>query len=524
MSRRQQQAISSTAAGLRVLVSGGGIAGPTVAHFLARAGANVLVVEKAPGLQRNGQNVDINGSARRVVAKMGLTDQVIAHNTTEKGTCFVDDGGRAFAEFPIGKGSFTSQMEILRSDLAKILYEHTKKNPNVEFKFDTKIDKVLENNDHGVKVLLSDGSTHAADVLIAADGTGSQVRKMCFDPATIKRRDTGVFVAYWTVPRETNDSDWWAIHQTSNSKTISLRPDPYHSIRVMVTCLPRTEAHRTQWRTASRANRSDQERFLVREIPAGAWQGQRLHDTMLQAPDFYIQAMQQIQMDSWSSGRVVCLGDAAYAPTPLTGMGTPLALMGGYLLAGELSKTWREHPQKAFATYEALYRSFVEETQQYPSIAPKLAHARGPMMRWLTQTAIWSAAKVTARQVATAGEGQKVDEGDKATPTFLVTLADIGTNTVSLFSPIAQTTVAVTSTALFNRPKFSRNLPQIGLAPLLYTAPAPPLTAPSVHAVQIHDINDHVAKLHMAQKLVPEPDFKVRAGRGQDVRDPTVPK
>jgi len=127
---------------LTILISGAGIAGSTLAFLLAKTGARITVVEKAKSLLPHGQNVDIQGSALLAVAKMGLMDQVLAANTSEKGSQFVDAKGNPVALFPMREDSavsLTSQFEILRGDLAKILYEAAEVHPNVNYLFDTTI-------------------------------------------------------------------------------------------------------------------------------------------------------------------------------------------------------------------------------------------------------------------------------------------------------------------------------------------------------------------------------------------------
>ncbi|KAL8946597.1 MAG: hypothetical protein Q9222_007025, partial [Ikaeria aurantiellina] len=173
---------------MRVLTSGAGIAGSTLAWFLAKSGARVTIVEKAPSLLPHGQNVDITGSALKVIKKMGLMDEVRRLNTTEKGTQFIDSKGRPFAPLPVREGSeasFTSEFEILRGDLAAMLYKASKDLPNVNYKFNTTIKTVTSNPNSTVTVELSNGETQDYDLLVAADGQWSKTRRQCFPPDAV---------------------------------------------------------------------------------------------------------------------------------------------------------------------------------------------------------------------------------------------------------------------------------------------------------------------------------------------------
>jgi 2-polyprenyl-6-methoxyphenol hydroxylase-like FAD-dependent oxidoreductase len=402
---------------MRVLISGAGIAGPTLAWFLSKAGARVIIVEKSKSLLPYGQNVDIQGSAVTVIKKMGLVDEVRRLNTREMGTRFIDSKGRPFAPFPVKQGSsmsFTSEFEILRGDLAMVLYEATKDLPNVDYLFGTTIKEVVSNDNDVVKVELSNGETQEFDLLVAADGQWSKVRKQCFLPDSVDVVDKGMYVAYWTTPRLTKDDDWWNVYQASGSRLIALRPDPHGTIRAMFTRMPCNDTQIEMWREASKSGRQAHEELLKKEFVDAGWEAQRLLDTMDQAPDFYFHAIQQIKMTKWSSSRIVCLGDAAYAPTPLTGMGTSLAIVGAYVLAGEMSKLETgEAPFKALEAYESKFRPFVEEVQKIPFFVPAIAHPESPWKRWLFQVAISAVSKVAGVVRETPWLARRLDSSNE---------------------------------------------------------------------------------------------------------------
>ncbi|KAI4255155.1 MAG: hypothetical protein L6R42_006889 [Xanthoria sp. 1 TBL-2021] len=143
----------------------------------------------------------------------------------------------------------------------------------------------------------------------------------------------------------------------------------------MFTRIPCSEAQRKEWIEAGRGGETVQQALLKKEFADAGWQAERLLDSMDQSPDFYFHVIQQIKMSKWSTGRVVCLGDAAFAPSPLTGMGTSLAVMAAYVLAGELSKiSYNDSPTNALEAYERTFRPFVEKTQEIPSWVPDIAH------------------------------------------------------------------------------------------------------------------------------------------------------
>jgi 2-polyprenyl-6-methoxyphenol hydroxylase-like FAD-dependent oxidoreductase len=220
---------------MHVLISGAGIAGPTLAWFLAKTGARITILEKNKIILPHGQNVDLQGSAVTAVRRMGLLDKVKQRNTKETGTQFIGPNGKPFAPFPVTEGSsasMTSEYEILRGDLASIFYEATKDHPNVDYVFDTTVKDVISNNDDSVKVELSNGEVLEFDLLVAADGQWSKVRKQCFSEESVKAVNLGMYAVYFTVPRVRSDNDLWNIYVALRSRVVAIRPDPYGRKRI----------------------------------------------------------------------------------------------------------------------------------------------------------------------------------------------------------------------------------------------------------------------------------------------------
>ncbi|OMP83689.1 hypothetical protein BK809_0005070 [Diplodia seriata] len=407
---------------MRVLISGAGVAGPALAWWLAKAGARITIVEKSHALLPIGQNIDVNGSALTVIKKMGLLEELRRLNTTEKGTTFIGPNGRPFAPFPVKEGSAaspTSEFEILRGDLAAVLHRATKNHPNVDYLLGTTIKRILSNDEKTVKVELSSGEVQEYALLVAADGQWSRVRKQCFPPESVKVIDKGMYAIYWTLPRVSSDTDWWKIYHALRSRVLSIRPDPHGTMRTCLTCMPCNDAQKKAWEEASRSDRKTQHELMRKEFADAGWQAQRFLDSMDPASDFYFQAVQQIKLAKWSSSRVICLGDAAYAPSPLTGAGASLAITGAYVLAGELSKlNAGEHPSKALDAYERAFRPFVEETQKLPSFLPAIAHPETAWKRWLLQSFIVALSRVAAIPWIVNRFGHKTDDEDFPLPQY----------------------------------------------------------------------------------------------------------
>ncbi|KAI4651810.1 hypothetical protein J4E93_002006 [Alternaria ventricosa] len=368
-----------------ILIVGSGIAGPALAHWLSlNPKHTITILEKAASLQPHGQNVDIQGSAVSCIKKMGLMPQVEHYNTKELGTRFIDSQGTPFAPFPIkegGSASPTSEYEILRGDLAKLLHQATTSQSNATYLFNTTITQILQNDSSCVKVLLSDGTTRTYDLLIAADGQWSKTRSLVFPAQDVSIDHKGMYAAYFTIPRLPSDAPWWDIFVAKGSRTVATRPDPHGTTRAMFTFMPSTPAQTLAWEKHGRAGRKAQEELVEQEFADAGWVSGRLLDAMATAPDFYFHAINQVKMKRWSCNRVISLGDAAFCPSPCTGMGTSLAVLGAYVLAGELScvddpasSTPFEGLTAALARYEERFRPFVVKSQVMSRFVPGFMH------------------------------------------------------------------------------------------------------------------------------------------------------
>lgn len=135
-----------------MLICGAGIAGPTLACFLEKTDIQITIIEKSNAILPHGQSVNIRFHAKALVKKMGILDQVKQYHTTEKGSQLIDPKGKPFTRSPAQtKTSFSAGSEILRGDLAAILYSATKSYPNVTHMFEITIQQVISNDDSSVK-------------------------------------------------------------------------------------------------------------------------------------------------------------------------------------------------------------------------------------------------------------------------------------------------------------------------------------------------------------------------------------
>ncbi|AYF78908.1 FAD-dependent oxidoreductase [Nocardia yunnanensis] len=338
------------------MVAGASIAGPALAHWLRRRGAEVTVVERAPELRPGGQAVDARGVAREVIRRMGLDAAVRAARTRTEGAYTVDANGQVLETFRAeddGGDGYISEIEILRGDLSRVLYDDTR--DGVDYRFGDRIAELAQDPD-GVDVAFASGDRRRFELVIGADGVHSSLRELVFGPRERFVRPLGHALAFYTVPNEFG-IDGWLLDFQEPGRSAGLRPlpDAGQAMALFAFAAPGLDIdHRDL----------EAQRNLLRERMSGmGWHTQRILAHLDAAPDFYLDQVAQVHMDRWSSGRVGLLGDAAFSSSPYSGQGTGLALVGAYLLAGELAAAdWR--PEPAFARYEALMRPFVAANQE----------------------------------------------------------------------------------------------------------------------------------------------------------------
>ncbi|KAL1310784.1 hypothetical protein AAFC00_001029 [Neodothiora populina] len=357
----------------KVLISGAGIAGPTLAFWLNRAGIETTIVERAPSVPTAGQQIDIRGPAREVIKRMGLEDVIRSKTTDERGLAFIDSTGKTRAAYGVdasGGDSFSSDIEILRGDLASIFYEATK--DTTEYKFGDTIAELHQSND-GVEVHFASGASQRFDLVIAADGMRSTTRKITFD-SDDSLKHLGMYTCYFTIPANDTDGEWAKWYNAPGRRCILARPDGHGSLRTYLSVMSGAAAHYHELDTNG-------QKRLMREIFSDAgWESERILDSMDAATDFYMQDIAQVKMPSWSRDRVALLGDAAYCPSPISGMGTSVAMEGAYVLAGEIARHRdNEDHTKGLQAYERKMRPRIEKAQELPPGAPALAN---PQTSW----------------------------------------------------------------------------------------------------------------------------------------------
>jgi 2-polyprenyl-6-methoxyphenol hydroxylase-like FAD-dependent oxidoreductase len=306
-----------------VLISGAGIAGPALALWLSRAGVRCTVVEKARALRTGGQAVDFRGRAQLdVLSRMGILEEVRALATHMGAQVMVDECGRRVGELP--PAFMSGELEIVRGHLCRVLYEATRS--STEYVFDDSI-RALSDDDDGVLVALEKGQVRRFDLVVGADGLRSCVRNLAFGPDETVVRFLGHYVASVHVPNHLGLCRN-GVMMSAPGRGLLISNDGHTTTAIFVFRDERPGLEREP--LAARKRR-------VAEAYAGlGWEVPRLLDALEQSEDFFFDAIARVDVDRYAHRRTVLLGDAAWGGT-LGGGGTGLAVVGAYVLAGEIA-------------------------------------------------------------------------------------------------------------------------------------------------------------------------------------------
>lgn len=339
---------------MRILVSGGGMAGLSAGINLGATGHDVTIVERANHLRVNGSPIDIRGDSLAIADKMGVLDDIRARQVdmTER-SCYVDAHGDLVAPLPIDDiNDSPDDLEIPREDLAHVLRNAL--DPSVRLTFDESIAE-LDDDGRGVDVRFASGNEERYDLVVGADGTHSATRRMTFGPEDQYLRHLGFYVALAQLPDRVETGGANPLYNFPGHLAGVVE---YHRKSAAVFMF------RSPWIDYDYRDLDAQKQILT-DAFAGhdEWRIPELIDAARRDPELYFDSVSQIDMPSWHTGRVVLVGDAAACASPLSGRGTALAITGTWLLA----KALIDHP----ADLETALRQY-ERGQR-----PHVAHAQG---------------------------------------------------------------------------------------------------------------------------------------------------
>lgn len=339
---------------MKVLIVGAGVAGSTLAYWLRRGGHEPTLVERAPQPRAGGYLIDFWGAGYQVAERMGIVPHLENVGYRIREVREVSDTGRMIARLDPQRlvdsvdGRYIS---IARSDLAQTLFDAL--GGEVETIFGDSI-RSLDDDGRRVAVEFEHAAAREFDLVIGADGLHSRTRGLAFEPDDVTERSLGIVVAVFDVAGYRPRDERVAVTHTEvglQSLRLALRDG------ATMFCFT--------FRSDEQVPQDDvpaQQELLRRRLRGVGWEVPDIVERMPDARTFYMDAVSQIRMPTWSRGRVALVGDAAASPSLLAGQGSALAVVEAYTLAAELHRSGGDHGA-AFAAYQRRLGPFVRRKQ-----------------------------------------------------------------------------------------------------------------------------------------------------------------
>ena len=333
-----------------MLISGAGVAGPTLAYWLARHGFRPTVVERAQGQRSSGHPVDVRGAAVRVAERMGVLARLRAAATHVPGLTFITASGRRIGPLALGRPR-GDELEVPRADLATVLCDAAR--DDAEFLFNDSV-TALHQDAAGVDVTFDRARPRRFDLVIGADGVHSAVRDLVFGPESDYLRHLGLYLAALPLNRPAADPNAVVMYNTPG-RAVAVHPvrgDAGAAFIFRGPAIPGLDHRDTGWH----------KKIVLDAYRDDGWELPDLLDRLRAAPEVYFHSVSQIRLPTWSQGRIALLGDAA-ASVSLFGDGSSLAMTGARTLAEALAATPDDH-RTAFRVYEKHHRALANSRQR----------------------------------------------------------------------------------------------------------------------------------------------------------------
>jgi 2-polyprenyl-6-methoxyphenol hydroxylase-like FAD-dependent oxidoreductase len=353
-----------------VLISGVGIAGPTLAFWLKRGGFEPTLFECAPALRSGGYVIDFWGLGYDIAERMGLTDAIERVGYHMREMRIVDADGRRIAGFgtrvfrELTGGRFVT---LGRSDLSRLLFDKVSGVTETIFG-----DEIVSLHEHpeAVEVQFRNGRTRRFGLVIGADGLHSNVRRLIFGSQDRFETHLGYYAAALEVngyrPRDEN------VYVIYNQPDRMLGRFALHDDRTLFLFVFAFDS------SALDLDTGEQKAILRERFGDGSWECLRALGELDRTESLYFDRVSQIKMERWSRGRVALVGDAAFCVSLMAGQGSALAITAAYVMAGELVKASGRH-EEAFRNYEGLLRGYIASKQKG---AERFSSAFAPRTRW----------------------------------------------------------------------------------------------------------------------------------------------
>lgn len=264
---------------------------------------------------------------------------------------------------------------LLRSDLARVISDHL--DQDIEIIFGDTIIKIEQRTDE-VIVTFRSGKIRSFDLAVGADRLHSNVRNLVFGDEAQFEKYYGYYTSSFTIENGVYDDSSFLTYNIPDKQAAVYSLKDHKAVTFFIF----TSAQKLLY---DHHDIKKQQEILKNEFENAGWKCAGLLSKIDTAPDFYFDVVSQIQMAHWSEGRISLTGDACYCPSLLSGQGSTLAMVGAYILAGELKEAGGNY-KTAFEQYENIFKPFIDGKQKTAQNFAKSLVPKSEFGIWLRNT------------------------------------------------------------------------------------------------------------------------------------------
>lgn len=373
---------------MKILISGGGIAGLAAALALSQDGHEVILFEQAKAIEEVGAGLQVSPNGMKVLKALGVDQKVIEAGFEPEGIELrMGQSGRVIFDIPLADQSVerwgAPYVHIHRADLLNVLLEKANETPNIEIRLEHRVEQIEARGD-SVEIGFSNGHRETGDLLIGADGIHSAVREHIIGPDK---------------PRFTGCLAWRGVIETSRLGT--RKPPPTACAWVgkgahMVTYYLRGGelvnlvgvVERSDWKTESWSEQGTREDFLS---DFRGWHP-ILQELIHKGDEFFQWALfDRSPLPKWVEGRMALMGDACHPMLPFLAQGAVMALEDAYVLADSLRKN--SDISAALLAYQNKRIPRATQVQAQSRRNAGTFHRRNPLSQLTTYGPMWIAGR-----------------------------------------------------------------------------------------------------------------------------------
>ncbi|NND39031.1 MAG: monooxygenase [Pseudomonadales bacterium] len=381
---------------MRILIAGAGIGGLSTALCCLALGHQVTILEQSPRLSEIGAGIQLPPNAMRVFDKLGLAGKLQQYSAKPAAlTARMGISGRRLFRIPLEQGNaprwHAPYLHIHRADYIQVLFNAVTQHTDAKLELATCVSS-YKNLANGVSVSCTNARKYDADVLVAADGIHSNIRKQMhgrsnphFSGNIAWRAVAPVEMLGANVP-ENNACVWMG--KGRHAVTYRLRCG---ELANFVGVVERNTRQTESWSTQG-------ERSEALEDFRG-WHS-CVTSILENAPQLHRWGLfDRAPLTGWTNQRVALLGDAAHPMLPFMAQGAAMAVEDAWQLAASLN-TYPDSPAEALQCYAASRRQRCSKAQRQSSRNARIFHRKNAMSQTLQYLPLWIGGKLAPSLLA----------------------------------------------------------------------------------------------------------------------------